>query len=85
MRLNTTKTKEMLISLCRPPPDVTRIVVIDCMLERVPSVTLLGVIFKYDLSWHGHVQHIVGKAQGRLFFLNMLHHARVSPKDIIQI
>jgi hypothetical protein len=85
MKLNTTKTKEMLISFSRPVPDVPHITVDGCPLERVECVTLLGVKLSCDLSWHAHVQHIVKKAQSRLFCLNMLRRAKVSAKDIIQI
>ena len=85
MKLNTAKTKEMLISFSRPPPTVPRITVEGVPLERVDCVTLLGVKLSADLTWHNHVQHIISKAQSRLFSLNILRRAKVSSKDIIQI
>ena len=59
MRLNTTKTKEMLISFNHPPPDVVKIEVDSFPLGRVECVTLLGVKLSCDLTWHLHVQHIL--------------------------
>ena len=85
MKLNASKTKEMLISFARNKPDVPNICVNDVALERVDCVTLLGVKLCSDLSWHRHVEYIIKKAQSRLFCLNLLRRSKVSPKDIIMI
>ena len=85
MKLNTTKTKEMLITFSRPPPKVPSITVEGVPLERVDCVTLLGVKLSADLTWHSHVQYIISKAQSRLFSLNLLRRAKVAPKDIVQV
>ena len=75
----------MLISFSRSPLSVPRITVAGEPLERVDCVTLLGVKLSSDLTWHNHIHHIISKAQSRLFSLNILRRAKVSPKDIIQI
>ena len=85
MRLNSKKTKEMVISFSKPPPQLPSIKVDGCPLERVDSVTLLGVILSSDLSWDMHMGHILKKAQSRLFALNILRRAKVSGEDIMQI
>ena len=85
MRLNSLKTKEIMISFSRPPPLVHAIMIEGKALERVDLVTLLGVKLSNDLSWEKHVDHIIKKAQCRLFSLNMLRRAKVSGKDIMQI
>ena len=85
MRINASKTKEMLISFSRPPPVVPKVTVDGSPLERVECVTLLGVKLSCDLSWHAHVEHIVKKANSRLYNLNMLRRAKMSPQDIVNI
>ena len=85
MKLNTTKTKEMLISFCRQPPEVPKIIVDGVSLERVECVTLLGVKLSANLTWNNHVDFIIKKSQSRLYCLNMLKRAKVVPKDIMQI
>jgi hypothetical protein len=72
MRINGSKTKEMLISFSKSQPDVPHISIDGCLLERVDSVTLLGVQISHDLSWGKHVSYIIKKSQGRLFSLNLL-------------
>ena len=85
MRINGSKTKEMLISFSKSQADVPHISIDGSLLERVESVTLLGVQISNDLSWEKHVSFIVKKAQSRLFSLNMLRRAKVSSKDIMDI
>ena len=85
MKLNTTKTKEMLISFCREPPVVPKISVDGDPLERVECVTLLGVKLSANLTWNNLVDAIIKKSQSRLYCLNMLKRAKVDPKDILQI
>ena len=62
MRINTKKTKEMLICF-----------------------DMIGVRINDKLTWDQHVDHIVKKAQKRLFSLTMLRRAKVSPKDIVKV
>ena len=85
MKINAKKTKEMLISFQKEPPAVPKISVNGSMLERVDCVTLLGVKISNTLTWGPHVDHIVTKAQKRLFCLNMLRRSKVPPKDIVHI
>ena len=49
MKINSSKTKEMLVSFSRPPPDVASITINGCPLQRVKSVTLLGVKISNDM------------------------------------
>ncbi len=85
MRINTVKTKEMLISFQKSQPNIPHIKVNGDTLERVDCVTLLGVRITDKLTWGLHVSHIVKKAQIRLFFLTQLKRSKVSPKDIVKI
>ena len=85
MKLNTTKTKEMLISFSKDPPIVPNICVNGEPLERVNCVKLLGVYIASDLSWNNHIEYVIKKANCRMFCLNLLRRAKVSSKDILLI
>jgi hypothetical protein len=85
MKINATKTKEMVISFSKVAPDIPGIVVEGITLERAETVKLLGVQISNDLSWGHHVDFIVKKAQSRLFCLNMLRRAKMRANDIIAI
>ena len=85
MKINASKTKEMLITFCKPPVEVPRIVVDGVELERVETVKLLGVQLSNDLCWGPHVDYIVKKAQRKLFCLNLLRRSKLSSEDIMAI
>ena len=85
MRINAKKTKEMLISFQKLQKDIPPVIVDGQVLERVDCVTLLGVKINNKLTWDEHVEHIVKKAQKRLFSLTLLRRSKVAPKDIVNI
>jgi hypothetical protein len=85
MKINASKTKEMLVCFNHTHPMLEPITVNGVQLERVDSVTLLGLRISEDLSWGTHVNYIIKKAQSCMFTLNLLRRSRVSGKDIIMI
>ena len=85
MKINEKKTKEMVISFSKVPPSIPNVVVNGTELERIDHAKLLGVWISNTLTWEFHIEYIVKRAQQRLFFLNMLRRARVSPRDVVQI
>ena len=52
-------------------------------VERVDHCTLLGVQISSKLSWDGHCNKILKKANQKLFFIKQLKRAKISPTDII--
>ena len=73
MKLNSKKCKEMIINFMQyspfPPDPLT---VGGYVIERVVTYKLLGVYISDDLSWNVHIEHIVKKANKRLYALRGL-------------
>ena len=59
MRINATKTKEMVICFCRNDNHVAsipRIVIDNNDIARVTQAKVLGVTLSSDLTWNAHVE-----------------------------
>ena len=54
-------------------------------VERIRSFKLLGVYLSEDLTWKIHVDHILQKANSRLFSLRLLKKAGLNHTDLIII
>ena len=85
MRINAKKTKEMVLSFQKEMPDVAQIQVDGQPLERVERVTLLGLRISSSLTWGDHFEHIVKKAQQRLFCLTLFKRSKLLQKDIVKV
>ena len=69
MRINTTKTKEMVICYIRDRAFVDSLPYIYMngnYIERVYQAKILGVTISSDLSWNAHVDEIISKARKRV-------------------
>ena len=63
MKLNPTKSKEMLINFLRSSNFLIRPLQIGShVIEQVKTYKILGVIMSDDLKWNHHIDHIVKKA-----------------------
>ena len=88
MRINATKTKEMIICFCRNDNHVAsipRIVIDDNDIERVIHAKVLGVTLSADLSWNAHVDTIVSKAMKRIFTIYQLNRAGIRQCDLLEV
>ena len=74
LRLNTQKTKFVLISRLRHPPPI-KLSVDGTTFSRVPSVTYLGVSISSDLSWASHIETVCCKAKRQIGLLHRHFHA----------
>ena len=79
MELNPQKCKEMIINFLqyRIPCDQPMFINGQCV-ERVHSFKLLGVHLSDDLTWNTDVNHILKKANSRLFALRLLKKASIA-------
>jgi hypothetical protein len=85
MKINTDKTKEMLINFSKKPFPINSITMNENEIERVRKSKLLGIIINDTLTWGDHIDYICGKAAKRLYFLRLLKRANIPPMDIIHV
>ena len=88
MKLNTTKTHELLIDFSRHEQNarLTENLMIDeAVVERVNQAKILGVTISADLTWNAHVDTIISRACKRLYMLYQLKRSGVSQHDLVRI
>jgi hypothetical protein len=82
-KLNTKKTKEMVINFkrtaCSPPPLTLQ----DTTIERVSTFKLLGVLLADDLGWEENTNQLVSKSAPRLYYLKQLRRSGMSESDLL--
>ena len=79
MRINTMKTKKIIIRFCRDPVFLPYIKIDGAAIKIVSQVKILGVTLSSDLSWNSHVD---GK---RVFLIYQLKHAGIGQCDLVRI
>ena len=67
MKRTSKKCKEMIINLMQYSLSSSHLTVGGSVIERVLTYKLLGVYISEDLSWNAHIEHIVKKANKRLY------------------
>ena len=86
INLNSKKCKEMIINFMQyspfPPAPLT---VGGSVIERVVTCKLLGVYISDDLSWNVHIEHIVKKANKRLYALRALKKSGLIITQLVQV
>ena len=55
------------------------------VMERFMTYKLLGVHFSDDLSWNIHIEHIVKKANKRLYALRTLKKSNLTIMQLVQV
>ena len=88
MRINATKTKEMVICFCHNDNHVAsspRIVIDNNDIERVTQAKVLGVTLSSDLTWNAHVDTIVSNARKRVFTIYQLKRAGIRQCDLLRV
>ena len=85
MKLNSDKTKYMIINFCKSTQFQTRLSLNNNLIEQVKQTKLLGVVISDDLSWQANTKVIVNKAYTRMIMLRKLCEFQVCYKDLLQI
>ena len=85
MKLNTSKSKYMIVNFSKKYQANTRLHMGDQILEQVTQTRLLGVILDDRLSWQANTDFIVKKAYKRMVLLHRLYEFAVPVKDLIEI
>ena len=83
LRLNSNKTKALLVSRKRKPPALA-LRLNDCAIEQVEPYKYLGVLISSDLSWSLHINRVCSRAKQLVGFL--YRHLRLAdPRCICRI
>ena len=85
MKLNTSKSKYMVINYTDNYQFNTRLSINENILEQVTETRLLGVIINDRLTWHGNTEFIVKKAYKRMLMLQKLYEFSLPAEEMINI
>ena len=83
MKLNTTKTKAMLINFTRKHQFTTRLKLDNVNLELVDSMKILGTIIENDLSWNENTDNIIKRVNKRMLLIKKIHSFGASTRDMV--
>ena len=82
-QLKLEKTKELTISLRRPPEHFDSVTVDGTQIQTTTSSKLLGLIMKNTLTWSDHIDSLIKKADRKIYLLVQLKRARVPAEDLV--
>ena len=88
MKINSDKSKEMLISFMQDPEfrnTVPMLTIDGNEIDNVQYAKLLWVTLSSDLTWNKHVENIVAKAGKRVYMLYQLKRAGIGQLDLVTI
>ncbi len=72
MKINSDKSKEMLISFMQDPDfrnTVPRLIIDGNEIDNVQYAKLLGVTISSDLTWNKHVENIIATKAGKIVYM----------------
>ena len=85
MKFNYKKSKVMVFNPCHSVDFMPELALHNHQLEVVDELKLLGVVFRSDLKWSSNTEHIVKKANSRLWTLRRLKNLGASEDDLLDI
>ena len=83
LRLNVSKTKEMIVDFRQKSPPMAPLTINDTDVEQVKSFRFLGSVINNTLTWDNQCRTLLGKARQRMFFLRKLKSFRVKKRILI--
>ena len=84
LKLNVSKTKEMVIDFRRNRTMLEPLVIDNTIVEQVNSFKFLGTFVNNDLTWDYNCKKILSKARQRMYFLRKLRYLNVNKTILIQ-
>ena len=88
MKINSDKSKEMLISFMQDPEfrsTVPRLIIDGNEIDNAQYAKRLGVTISSDITWNKHVENIVTKVGKRVYMLYQLKRAGIGQHDLVII
>ena len=85
MKLNSEKSKFMLINFTKNYQVNTRLYMEEKLLTQVSKTRLLGIILRDDLSFKSNTEFITKKAYKRMSILHKLYQFDVPVEDLVNI
>ena len=82
-KLNTKKTKEMVISFKRTPTEVPPLTLNNTIIDRVSTFKLLGVLLTDTLSWDENTNALLAKSAPRIYYLKQLRRSGMEDVDLL--
>ena len=85
MKLNTAKSKYMVINFTDNYQFNTRLSFEDVLLEEVQETRLLGVVINNTLTWNSNTEYIVKRAYKRMLLLHRLFEFGLPMEEMLEI
>ena len=85
MKLNTDKSKYMLVNFTDNFQFSTRLALKDDLMEQVKKTRLLGVVVNDELTWKSNTDFLVKKAYKRMTMLHKLYEFQLPVEEMVQI
>ena len=85
MKLNTDKSKYMVVNYTENYQFNTRMSLNNCLLQQVSETRLLGVVLNDQLTWHSNTDFLVKKAYKRMIMLHKLYEFGLEVEEMVNI
>ena len=85
MKLNTAKTKFMLLNPTKKFDFVPQLKIGNKEVETLEEMTLLGLIISNDLSWKQNTANMISKAYKKLWMIKRLQNNGANIEDLTDI
>ena len=85
IKINPQKTKFMIFKITRARRADIKLTIDNQKLEQVNELKFLGLTFTENLNWNKHCEHLIKKANRRIYQLYKLRYAGFSSRNLVLI
>lgn len=82
-KLNTKKTKEMVINFKKRPVSIPSLTLNNSVIDRVSTFKILGVLITDNLAWEANTNLLLSKSAPRLYYLRQLKRSGLLEADLL--